>query len=372
MLNRKFLYLFSFYVFYQLLIKFGTSILPTHFLNQHLNLQQILFGTLVMLIGQMVLLITLTKFSSKKSWRLASFCVLFYILLSASILNVYQFYLASFIYGLGLYFFYIFYNIAHFEYTPKNKRGHSSALMFIAPSLIGIIAPLSAGIIAQFNIILLWVISIISFFVVFYFIKFQEDFKISYSLKNSISEIKATRIFIFIEGIWEAMVMGIIPVFTLFFIKTPLNYGLFLTYLAVVSVVANFSLGKLTDRLQKRTIFLYPLTIVMALVTILFTIVNGNIIVWMILVGIIQFLLPLFWNISTAMVVDTHPNLRLAIPGREFVLAMGRIVGLVVAVISFSFEKTPFYIFIILGLIFLLYPILLFWRARITRTYTYL
>jgi len=353
-------------------MKFGTSILPTHFLAQHLSLQQILFGTLFMLVGQMFLLVILTTFSAKISWRFALFSALVYILFSVSILNVYQFYFASFINGFGLFFFYIFYNIAHFEKTPKAQRGHSSALMYIVPSIIGIIAPLLAGFIAQFNLTLLWIVSIFSFFIAFYIVKFQEDFKISYSLKSAVSEVKATRIFIFIEGIWEAMVIGIIPIFTLFFIKTPFNYGLFLTYLAAVSIIANFSLGRLSDRLQKRTIFLYPLTIVMALVTVSFSIVNANIITWIILAGVIQFLLPLFWNISTAMVVDVHPNLRLAIPGRELILAMGRIIGLVLAVLSFSFEKAPFYIFIILGSIFLLYPALLFWRTKISKTYSYL
>jgi hypothetical protein len=271
-----------------------------------------------------------------------------------------------------MFFFFVFYNIAHFVSTPKEQRGNGSALMFIAPSIIGIIAPLLAGLVAQFNIIFLWIIAILSFAVSFYVVKFQADFKISYNLIRAIKEIKATRSLIFIEGVWEAMVFAVIPIYTLFFIKTPLDYGAFLAYLAVVSVAANLLLGKLTDKLQKRVVFLYPLTMIMACTTILFAVFKTNIVNWIILVSIIQFLLPLFWNVSTAMVIDAHSNLEQAIPGREFLLATGRVLGILIAFISFSLEKSPFYVFLILGGILFLYPAKLFWNSKISKSFSYL
>jgi MFS family permease len=322
--------------------------------------------------AQILLLITLTTFTAKTSWRLALISSLVYILLSISIYNSFQFYVASFINGFALFFFFIFYNIAHFKHSPQEKRGYSSALMFIVPSLIGIIAPLLAGYIAQVNLALLWIISLVSFFISFYLVRLQENFQISYKVKAAIKEIKATRVFIFVEGVWEAMVFGVIPVYTLYFIKTPLKYGIFLSYLALVSIIANFTLGKITDRLQRRTIFLYPLTIIMACTTILFVTVKSNLASWIILTGVIQFLLPLFWNISTAMVIDKHTNLKCAIPGRELLLATGRILGLSIAFISFTIEKSPHYIFIVLGLILFLYPIILFWNTKVSKTYSYL
>ncbi len=331
-----------------------------------------MFGVVLKFVAQIILIITLTTLTAKKSWRLALISSLIYILLSISIYNAFQFYVASFINGFTMFFFYIFYNIAHFDHTPREKRGHSSALMFIVPSFIGIVAPLLAGYIAQINLISLWIISLVSFFISFYMVRSQEDFQISYKIKTAIKEIKATRVFIFVEGIWEALVFGVIPIYTLYFIKTPLKYGAFLSYLAFVSIIANFTLGKITDKLQKRTIFLYPLTIIMACTTILFIAVKSNLLNWIILTGIIQFLLPIFWNVSTAMVIDTHSNLQLAIPGREFLLAAGRIVGLLMAFASFTIEKSPYYIFIVLGLIFFLYPIMLFWNTKISKMYSYL
>lgn len=372
MFNKRFLLLFTFYISFVWFTTFGTSILPTQFLAQHVSLQQMMFGSVLKFVAQILLLITLTKFTAKISWRLALVSSLIYISLSISIYSVFQFYAASFISGFAMFFFFVFYNIAHFEHTPQEKRGHSSALMFIAPSLIGIAAPLLAGYVAQVNLILLWIISLVSFFISLYLVRLQENFQVSYQIKTAIREIKATRVFVFLEGIWEAVPFGVIPIYTLYFIQTPLKYGVFLAYLALVSILANFTLGKITDRLQKRTIFLYPLTIIMACTTILFITVKSNLVHWIILTGVIQFLLPLFWNVSTAMIIDTHPNLQLAIPGREFLLAAGRILGLSIAFISFTTEKSPYYIFIVLGLILFLYPILLFWNTKVSKTYSYL
>ncbi|KKQ91205.1 MAG: hypothetical protein UT17_C0015G0004 [Candidatus Woesebacteria bacterium GW2011_GWB1_39_10] len=372
MFNKKFLLLFTFYISFVWFTVFGTSILPTHFLAQNLSLQQMMFGTVLRFVAQILLLITLTTFTAKISWRLALVSSLVYILLSIKIYNVPQFYIASFINGFAMFFFFVFYNIAHFENTPRERKGHSSALMFIAPSLIGIIAPLVAGYVAQINLVIIWMVSSTSFLISFYLVSLQKDFQVSYKIKAAIREIKATRMFIFLEGVWEALPFGVIPIYTLFFIKTPFEYGIFLSYLALISIIANFTLGKITDKLQKRTVFLYPLTIIMACTTTLLAFVNSNLASWIILTGIIQFFLPLFWNVSTAMIIDSHSNLQLAIPGRELILAIGRVVGLVMAFLSFTIEKSPYYIFIILGSVLFLYPIVLFWNTKISKTYSYL
>ena len=128
----------------------------------------------------------------------------------------------------------------------------------------------------------------------------------------------------------------------------------------------------MTDKLQKRAIFLYPITMGLAIVTLLFPLATQDLKLWTILVTAVTFLIPLFWNLSFAIVIDSHPNLDLAIPGREIALALGRMLGLFLAFLSFSFEKTPKYIFVVLGLVMLLYPLNLFWNTKIKKTYQYL
>ena len=372
MFQTNFAMLFAFYVSYSWFTAISKSVLPTHLLNQNLNLQQMIFGMFLGFIGQLLLLLAVKNLTSKLSWRLALICNALYVLLVVSVQNNFQFYLASFINGMVLFFFFVFYNIAHFKNTAQDKIGHSSALMFVIPSVVGIIATFLAGYFAQLNITILWILSLLSFITPFYLINLQTDFKISFNVKASLKEIGATRVFLFLEGVWEALPFAIIPIYTLYFIKTPLTYGAFLSYLGIVSVVANLTLGRLSDRLQKRIIFLYPLTIVMAVTSLLFTQVRSDLQTWIIVVSIIQFLLPLFWSVSTAMVIDTHSNLELAIPGRELTLTIGRSLGVLIVFLSFLIEKTPFYIFVFLSIVLFLYPIMLFRNTKISKKYSYL
>jgi hypothetical protein len=372
MFRKPFFLLLIFYGSYSWFTAFSRSVLPSYFLGKNLNFEQIIFGTLLALFGQLFALFVFRRLTSKISWRAALISAVTYIILIMSFSNIYQYYLASFINGMALFFFYVFYNIAHVEHTPKENRGHSSAIMFAVPSAISIIAPLAAGFFTQINIVLLWTFSIVSFAIAIFLVNFQKNFEVEYDIRSAIKEIKPTRIFIFIEGIWEALTMGLIPVYTLFFIKTPLNYGIFISYLGIISIIANLTLGKITDRLQRRIIFLYPLTTVMGILTILFIFVKTNIFIWILLTGLIQFLLPIFWSLTFTMVVDTHTNLRLAIPGREIFLATSRALGILMVFLSFKYEKSPNLIFIFLGVTILMFPVLLFWKSKIAKHHNYL
>ncbi len=372
MRNKNFINLFIFYSSFLWFSSFSQSVLPTHYFQQGLNFQDLILGRLILYISTLIFLLLITSLASKPAWRLALIFSFLNIMLSIKILNIQQFYLLSSFAGISNYFFYVVYNIAHFENSPKERTGISSALMFSIISIVGLLAPALSGYIKSINATALWFLSGFFFVVSFSLIWLQKDFRLEYKVKDSLNELKATRLFIIIEGIWESLPFVVIPIYTLFFIKTPLNYGFFISYLSLVGIIANLLLGRLTDRLQKRSVFLYPITILMIVVTFLFPFATKNLILWLIITGGLIFLLPIFWNVSTAFVVDTHQNLLLAIPGREILLTLGRFVGSLLVLVSFFVEKTPFYLFFILGAIFILYPLSLYWRVNIKKTYRYL
>lgn len=370
--NKKFVQVLTLYTAYLWFTSFSSAILPTHFLQQGLNYNQMIFGKFLVFAFQLILLLFLTSFTSKNAWRMATVTYLMFVLLSVKILGPVQFYIASGLSGFSLFFFYIAYNIAHFKNTHKSKTGHSSAIMFSIGPIINIIAPLASGLIAKINFNLLWILAIVSFFICLFSVRNQENFRVKYSAKKALQEIKATRFFILIEGIWEALPFGLVPIFTLYFIKEPLPYGAYLAYLSLIAVFANLLLGKITDKIQRRAIFLYPITITLAVITFLFFFAINNLPMWIITTSLLQFFLPLFWNLSTAMVIDSHSNLNLAIPGRDLILGIGRIAGLFITFASLTFEKTPKNIFIFLGLVMLLFPIILLWNTRVSKRYSYL
>ncbi|OGD92621.1 hypothetical protein A2697_00470 [Candidatus Curtissbacteria bacterium RIFCSPHIGHO2_01_FULL_41_44] len=372
MYKKEFRTLLIFYFSFLWFSIFSRSILPTYYLKQGFTFNEMIWGSVLIFASQIIALLTLRRLTSRISWYLAIITWLAFIFLIIKLFSVYQFYLAMFVSGLTLFFFFVFYNIAHFELTPTEKRGESSAVMFGTGSLISVIAPIFAGFLAQINIALIWIFSSVSFLICFYLTGLQKNFELRYGVKEALQEIESTRIFIFLQGIWEALVIGIIPIYTLFFIKTPFYYGTFVAYLALAGVVSTFLLGRFTDKLQKRSVFLYPLTLSMAAVTFMFPYATKNIGLWVILSGAISFLLPVFWNISTAMVVDRNPDLNRAIPGRELTLAFGRLLGLFITALSFLVQQPPRYIFLVLGVVILLFPAILYWNTRIKKAYKYL
>lgn len=370
-MSKRSQYLFLLFIAYAWFQNFSKAILPTHYLSEGLTLSNQMMGSLMGFLGEGLLILVLGKYSSKLAMRLGIIAWVVNLMLVMTIKSDLQFYIASAIGGCSTYLFLVIYYIAHFNNTKQENRGISSSLLFVIPTLIGFIAPLIAGYLSQVNNIWVWIVSTLSFAIAFWLVKFQDDFKMEVSFKKSLSELKKTRVLLFIEGVWETLMFGIIPIYTLFFIKTPLGYGIFLSYISLVSVLANFALGKLTDKLKKRSVFLYPVTIILAITTIMFVFVTHDIKLWIIAVSVIQFFVPLFWSLATALVVDAHPNLKVAMPGRELLLGSGRMFGLLLAYLSFIYEKTPQVIFILLGLTMFCFPTVLYWNSKVRKIHNY-
>lgn len=370
-MSNNFSRLFVFYILTIWFTKISGSILPAHVYEQGLTINQMILGNVFQFIAQIIILVFITKISSRKSWILSLLILAFSYIFLIKIGSLYQFYLSGIFAGIFLALYFVPYNIAHFKNTIQAKRGYSSGLMFAVNPFISIVAPIIAGLIALYNLNILWVVSAISLIIALAFASKQQNDKISYNVKKSIREIKATRVFIFIEGVWEAVIISIIPIYTLHFISTPLGYGKYLSYLALLGTGASLLVGKLTDKKQKRSIYLYPITIMLSLLTFLLTLALDNINLWFIITGLFQLLIPLFWNITTAMVVDKHKNLELAFPAREIVLGTGRLVGIALTFVGFTLDlHIP--VLYILGLIMLLFPLVLYWNTKVSKKYSYL
>ena len=295
--RKDFFNLVIFYSAYLWFRSISNAVLVPHFYKEGLSFTQIILGLVFFFIGAILLQLIFKQYSAIKHWRLSIISFYLSILLIINITNPFQFYLSLALGGFSLLGFFMLYNIAHFELTPKNHTGFSSAIMFSVGPSIALATPLIAGLLAQHSYYYVWIISGISALIAMFFTSKQKDFTLKYSLKESMSYLQPTRIFIFLQGVWEALVIAIIPIYTLLFISTPLKYGIYMAYLSLMSILANLFLGRATDKIQKRSIFLYPLTISLALTTYLFPFTTSSLVLWIIITGLIKFLLPLFHNI---------------------------------------------------------------------------
>lgn len=370
--RQKFLLLMAFFASFIWFRSFSTSVLPPHYLSQGLTIKQMIAGSFFMYLAATLFLLFLKKFKSHIFWYLTFILVLVFIFLVINIIHPWQFYLAFAIGGLTIVLFWVPYNIVHYSTTPKHKTGFSSALLFSGVSLIGLVAPLLAGFLANISYSLVFLFSAIFFLVPTILTKHQPSIAIKHNIKTSLKLIKTTRIFYLFQGIWEILLFSVIPVFSLYFIKTPAKYGLYIAYLSLMSILANLLLGRLSDKLQKRALFLYPVTLLLGISTLFFPLALNSLTGWIIVTGIVQFLAPIFWNLMTSMVADNHQDIEQAFISREFVLSLGRLISVSVILINFLIQPKPTYLFYYLGTSVLIIPLILFYRTKIEKKYNYL
>lgn len=368
--NQKFKSLVILYAAYAWFGRVSSSIIPAYLLGRGVTINQMFLANALQFLPMLIVFLFIRIPSAKLSWRLAIISGLLAVVSIISVQSSVQVYLTYIFGGISLALFFIYYNIGHFLYTPKEKTGVSGGVMYAVSPAISIFAPLLAGSLAMSNINNLWLICLLSFFLAYYLTSKQTDFQITYNIRTSIQAIRATRIPILLEGIWESVLFAFIPLTTLHFISSPGSYGQYLAYLSLVGTVAGLLLGYSSDKRGKRSYLLTPISIVLAILTIAMIWGTKSLPIWIIVTSAIQFMIPIFWNISTALMVDQNVDLKVAFPGREIVLAFGRLLGLAFTYICILNSQINF-LLIVLALVILSLPLYLYYQSNIAKQFVY-
>ena len=368
--NQKFTSLLILYAAYAWFSRVSSSIIPAYLLGQGITINQMFLANALQFIPMLLVLLFVRIPSAKLSWRLAIISDLFAVVSIVNAHFAFQVYLTYIFAGISLALFFVYYNVGHFLYTPKGKTGISGGVMYAVSPVISVFAPLLAGFLATYHINYLWMISLLSFCLAYAFTFKQVDFKITYRLSQSLQSIRAIRIPILIEGIWESVIFAFIPLSTLYFISSPAGYGKYLAYLSLVGTIAGLLLGHFSDKSGKRSYLLTPITLILSLSTIGLIFGLKSLPIWIIITSIIQFMIPIFWNITTALMVDQNLDLKVAFPGREIVLAFGRLLGLAFTYICITNSQINL-LLIVLALVILSLPVYLYYQSKITKQFAY-
>ena len=369
--RRLFANLIIFHLAYLWFRSFSSSMLSPHFLQEGFSIAQIIFGNVAVYAGAVAVALLIRRYPSRISWAWSIITSFIYILLVIDLRSSWQLYLASFIGGLEIALFYIPYNVAHYRLTPTHRTSYSSAILFSLFPIVSLIAPLAAGILANIDYLYIWLLSGLFFVISVTLVKWQPKFEIKPKLLADWEYIKATRWLVLLQSLWETMPFVVVGVFGLYFIQTPLYYGTYLAYLSLASILANLFFGHLSDKKQKRLIFLYPIVIIMGITALLFPLALNSLTLWLVVTGIISFLMPLFWNFSTSLFVDAHPEHERTFTIRELTLNIGRTVGTFLLFLNFYLQEKPTYIFYFLAAVMFTYAAYIFYQTKITRRYRY-
>lgn len=369
--NQKFKSLLILYALYVWFSKVSSSIIPAYLLSKGMTINQMFLASIFQFLPMILVLVFVRIKSARLSWRLAIISVLLAVLSVVNVQFTYQVYATYIFSGIALALFFVYYNVGHFLYTPKGRTGISGGIMYAVNPAISIFAPIIAGGLAVSQINYLWILCILSFIIVFGYTSKPEDFSITYSLKESIKVLAPVRVPIFIEGIWESVLFAFIPLSTLYFIMSPAGYGQYLGYLSLIGTIAGLLLGHYSDKLGKRSFLLWPICIILSLSTIGLFFGLKSLAIWVLFTSIIQFILPLFWNITTALLIDQNLDLKVSFPGREVILALGRMAGLIFTYLCIMYSQQGL-LLAVLSIVIMGIPIYLYYHTNISKKYAYL
>jgi len=368
--NQKFKSLLILYAAYAWFSRVSSSIIPAYLLGRGISINQMFLANVLQFLPMLLVLLFIRIHSAKLSWRLSIISWLLAIGLIVNIHSDFQVHLTYIFIGISTALFSIYYNVGHFLYTPKDKTGISGGLMYAISPIISIFAPIIAGTLAMSHINYLWLISLMSFGLAYALTFRQTDFKISYKIFDSLQVIRAIRVPILLEGIWEAIIFAFIPISTLHFISSTVGYGQYLGYLSFIGTIAGLLVGHFSDKFGKRSFLLTPISIILSLSTIGLIFGLKSLPLWIIVTSIIQFMIPIFWNITTALIVDQNLDLKVAFPGREIVLTFGRLLGLAFTYICIINSQVTL-LLIVLALVILALPAYLYCESKITHRFVY-
>lgn len=345
---------------------FAGSFIPLFLKNKEFSLSGIvlvyaLYTGLSILIGLLT-----TKFYIKKY-------LLFGIFLQSLMSLVFFFYTDfSFLMyilfgGLNLIFFWVPLNYAFFRDSVRRTNAKDSSLFILIPGVISIIIPpVSAFIIKDYGFKWIFLISFIFYLLsimlmMFFTRNMKEDAVYAPNLSGT-REFKGLKSITILEGAFQFFSGAIIPVYSLIFLKTEHEVGLFFSFLGVISLVIALLLAKKSDDEHKRKGYLY-FFFTLSIISILSLIFAKTVLLWVILAGIFTSLYNISFPLRLAISMDRKkPDISFW-KFREIFLNIGRVSTLLIASILF-FYKLYAAMFAFYAVLIALYSILLKYKLK--------
>lgn len=333
-------------------VSFGRSVQPTHLIEQGISIPQIFFGSILLIVGQLVLLMGIgfkqRTYSLRSVWTIALyFYALFFILSSFTIFSLTQYYIASMIAGIGSCLFYLFYNIRYFSEEKEGKTYGHAAKFFNILIIISLIAPFLAGLIGEVKFMYVAILTLFFFIIAVVVARSLPDSMYSFSMAQSYKSAYGAKKIIFLNGLYDSLGWGILTVFTLQFIQTPLSFGIFASYLAIISVISNFIMGKIGDRFKKGHVVAAVSSALAFGAVLLMGFSSTSLAAWVVANGIMQFISPVFTSTALALALERSTDKLMMLHAREMLMNVGRFIGVVAAGLMLYFKLPGYWFFVL-------------------------
>jgi hypothetical protein len=321
-----------------------------------------LLSFLVALIG--IFILPKKKMSSKKTifWGIVFSILSVFVLIR--IFSSIQLYISAIISGLNVIYFWIPYNIMYFKYGSDSKIGTNSGAYYLITPIIGITLQPLTGIVAEkFGFEIMFLVGMVLYILPFIILKFLPNFEWDLDIKKEIFSLKPNWSTL-LQGISSKINFTIIPIFTLFFITTPRQFGNFFGYLALITAIASLINGYFSDKIKSRKYFFYLFSII-AVLSFLPLAFAKNTYSWVILVGISSLCIYLANPFWLAFNIDYYKNLGIekSIILREVFLNAGYTLNFLIVFSVFYFTNSTKISLFVISIICCLLPIVSYFQG---------
>lgn len=343
---------------------FALSFVPL-FLREHgYSLAAIILFYLFLCLGSVLLLPWLSTFNLRRFILYGYLC---YVgtMLSLLFTNGITSYILYVTFGAGTFtFFWIPFNYLFFNTTKKETSGTDSAFFLNSTAILGVFVPLlGAAMIKWRGYSWLFGLAALSYLLLGAYVYSRlpnENFTVN--LWDCVKEFKGLKTISCLEGSLQFFPGIILGIYALLFFETASSYGYFLSYLGIIGLVIALIVTHHSDKKQKRLGYLFPLFIFMALSIVTISLVHSAT-YWIIAVGVFTLLSNVSAPLRSAVSMDVKKVDFGFWKAREFFINVGRVITLGISAAFFYYELY-WPVFVMYGLIALIYPFLMRYKFR--------
>ncbi|PIY60701.1 hypothetical protein COY95_00405, partial [Candidatus Woesearchaeota archaeon CG_4_10_14_0_8_um_filter_47_5] len=270
--RSEFSVLFTIYTLYLASHYMGWELIFLFFLKQGVGFTFLALFYLVFSVTQLVVLFIFKKLFLRES-LVASFVLRMLMFgLALFFFHNIQLILIGILWGVMLQLFWIPYYNGYYNYSGKGNTAQTIGKITIIDTILKMIMPVLGGLIALvfgFRTLFIICIVLLGATAVFSWQHLDSHKAFRCSVRRSLRNFDKLQLVSFVEGLWQTIPFMIVPLATMLFITDELGYGAFLSYLSILMIIGLRIMSRISDKLHNRELFLYPLAVVLSVVTII-------------------------------------------------------------------------------------------------------
>lgn len=257
--------------------------------------------------------------------------------------------------GVGLFLFWVPFNIAYFSRAPREHLALSLGLLgAVFPVLNAVLPAAAGGLAASAGFLPVFGVAALLMSLGVLPLRGVPGGRVRVDLKTAL-RIRA-RWLLLLEGGWQGVTFVAVPLFTIAFVDQPARYGLALSLFGLAGMAASLLLAWLSDRLHRRRGILLPVTLALGAATFLSG-TSATLTQWEVWNSLASFAAALAPPFTIALVLESSRSTEDAVVARELFLNLGRFGGGVAMAVFLAAGGSVPAAIAGAGLLFLLYPL---------------